>query len=737
MGGASDEIETVKVILRSRSHNEKVVSKLKFYINYLIDGKYRMEDVYGYTPFIVDLNTKKSQLYGKLIKIEILDNNVYNLSFDFNASGSNQLINYDTNTFSTFSSKELTFAKKYKVGEVINTPFLNFSLKKTKEFKKGAIYYIRFASFDGTVGGYRGVSVGTLTQAASLIQLSMQGANKNRIVDYLNATVKVLEEDKQEQKILYAKKTKEYIDGLFVKEQLGVYKEENNIFNLSSEGDKVYDEILTLDNQYKEVLEFNDYLNNLKNYLLTHNSYTEGVPVPALIRIQDPKISEGIAVLMEKSILKERLKSSVTENYPPYIKLVNEIKITKNTLLENINNLRNINSKTLNKLKKELRKANVELKKLPSREQGLLKYQRNFEISEANYNYLKQKSYEAGTAIAANVSDVKIIDEAKDLGEGPIYPKPQFNYLLGFMIGVIIPLFYIIIRELLDNKIHTAEEIQNNYAIPVLGVVGRNQGKNNLAVFERPKSSVSESFRALRSNIQFLFKNAQKDESKTLVLTSSVSGEGKTMISINMATVFALSGKKTVLIGLDLRKPKIYDDFDLTNEVGVVNHLINQKTLDEIIIPTKIPNLDIILSGPIPPNPSELLLNETSDKMIKSLKEKYDYVIIDTPPVGLVSDALELFKYGDAIIYVVRQNYTERGMMKMIDDKYKNKEVTNISYVLNDFSIKNKYGYGYGYGYAYGYGYGYGYGKYGYGYHENEESKGFFRKIVDFFIPKK
>ncbi|WP_299064777.1 polysaccharide biosynthesis tyrosine autokinase [uncultured Polaribacter sp.] len=738
-GGASDEIETIKVILGSRSHNEKVVEKLKFYIAYLKEGRYRMEDVFGYTPFTVNLKTDKPQLYNKLIKVEITGEDRFKLSFDFNALGSDQLITYDRNLIKEFISETSSFSKEYKVGEIINTPFLNFSLKKSSKFNIGESYFIKFQNFDGAVSTYRDVSVRALTDAASLLSLSMSGPNKKRIVAYLNATVQVLEEDKQEQKILYARKTKKYIDELFIKEkdslgriqkELGVYKEVNNIFDLSSEGDQIFSEIVELEKEKKELLEFNEYLSNLKNYLSTHSQYSEGIPVPALIKIQDVKIAKEISILIQKSTLRESLRNTVTDDYPPLKKLNNEIAITKNNLLENITNLLGINNTKIGKLNKRLTVTNSKLKKIPTREQGLLNYQRNFEISESNYNYLKQKSYEAGTAIAANVSDVKIIDEAKDLGEKPNYPKPQFNYLVGLMMGIIIPLFYIIIREILDNKIHTADEIQNNYAIPVLGVVGRNQADNNLAVFNKPKSSVAESFRTLRSNIQFLFKSTEKEEAKTLVLTSSVSGEGKTMISINMATVFALSGKKTVLIGLDLRKPKIYDDFDLTNDVGVVNHLINQKTLDEIIIKTKIPNLDLILSGPIPPNPSELLLNETADKMIKDLQKRYDYVVIDTPPVGLVSDALELFKYGDAIIYVIRQNYSEKGMMKMIDEKYINKEVSNICYVLNDFSINNKYGYGY----SYGYGYGYGYGKYGY--HEVEESNGIFSKIKNIFKTK-
>ncbi|MDB2556110.1 polysaccharide biosynthesis tyrosine autokinase, partial [Flavobacteriaceae bacterium] len=368
------------------------------------------------------------------------------------------------------------------------------------------------------------------------------------------------------------------------------------------------------------------------------------------------------------------------------------------------------------------------------KEQGLLKYQKEYEFSEFYYSYFKQKKYEANAAIEASVSDVKVIDTAIDLGQKPIYPNPTFNYLVGIMLGIVLPLFYIIIRELLDNKIRTIDEIEKQYNIPILGAIGRNKGINNLVVFDRPKSIVAESFRALRSNMQFLFKNSTdnsvKKRAKTLLLTSSVSGEGKTMISINMATVFALSGKKTVLIGMDLRKPKIFDDFEFNNDIGVVNYLINQKTISEITIKTKIPNLDVILSGPIPPNPSELLISENCDRFIQELEKEYDYIVIDTPPIGLVSDALELFKYSDAICYVIRQDYSERGMNAIIDTKYKNKEVSNISYIFNDFKSKNKHGYGYGYGYGYS-------EVYGNGYHEEEEPETLIKKIASFIKPKK
>jgi succinoglycan biosynthesis transport protein ExoP len=190
------------------------------------------------------------------------------------------------------------------------------------------------------------------------------------------------------------------------------------------------------------------------------------------------------------------------------------------------------------------------------------------------------------------------------------------------------------------------------------------------------------------------------------MITSSVSGEGKTFCSINIATIFALSEKKTVVIGLDLRKPKLYSEFNLSNNAGVVNYLIKQKTLNEIIFPTEIPFLDVIVSGPVPPNPAELIMSNGMKELIEELKKKYDYIILDTPPVGLVSDALELSQYSDVILYIVRQNFSKKEMISQLNNRVKRRELTNVSIILNGFENKAKYGAGYGYGYgAYSNGY--------------------------------
>jgi capsular exopolysaccharide synthesis family protein len=289
------------------------------------------------------------------------------------------------------------------------------------------------------------------------------------------------------------------------------------------------------------------------------------------------------------------------------------------------------------------------------------------------------------------------------------------NYVIAVFLGLLIPLMVVFLIFFINNSIQNTDDISSLTTIPLIGVVGMKHTDTNLSVFEKPKSALSESFRAIRSSLQFLYKKQNVSGTKTLMLTSSVSGEGKTFCSINIATVFALSEKKTVIVGLDLRKPKIFDDFNLKNDVGAVNYLIGQKSLKEITQKTQVPYLDVITSGPIPPNPSELIMGDSMRELIEELKSNYDYIILDTPPVGLVTDAVELSTYADVTLYITRQNFTKKEMVNLLNNRVKRGELSNVSIILNGFENKAKYGAGYGYGY------GYGYGAYSNGYHEDDK----------------
>lgn len=722
-GGPSDQVETIITILKSRTHNEKVVSNLKYYIDYLKEGRYRKEDIYGRNPFTVDLDTSFYQLRGTLIQLDFIENDKFIISIEFEEDKYN-LINYSLDKSKPFIPESELYKQTFSIGSIVETQFLNFTINKNDlgSDLKGQTYFIRFNNFNSIVGRFRKIEVATKKKGTSLIELSLKGSNKKRIQDYINATVEVLDRDQRKQKIQYAIKTKEYIDTLFIVESqnlkniesdLGSYKQRNDIYDLSAEGSILLGEATSLDAESLQMKNRLDYYNNLESYIRSRDIYNESIPAPALVNIEDPNITKSVGTLISLSKAKETLELTVKTSYPPLKKIIEEIKLERQVLLEHISSIKITTKNSLNSVNKQIARNNSKLRTLSPKEQKLLNFQRKYNITEANYNYLKQKSYEAGTAIAANVSDIKVLDKAKDIGQAPIYPKGSFNYLVALMLGTVLPLLFIVIKEILDNKISSVEEIEKMYKIPVLGVLGRNKTENRLAVFQNPNSTIAESFRALRSNIQFMFKRDSK--SKTIVITSSVSKEGKTMTAINMATVFALSGKKTVLVGFDLRKPKMHEDFGFDNKIGIVNYLIGEKSLEEVTRKSEIEYLDVITSGTVPPNPSEIILNDATNELFKILKEKYEYIIVDSPPVGLVADALELFNFSDAIIYLIRHNYSEKGMPKMIDDKYILGEVKNISYVLNDFKVKNSYGRGYGYGY------GYGYGKYGSGYHSNEK----------------
>ena len=250
-------------------------------------------------------------------------------------------------------------------------------------------------------------------------------------------------------------------------------------------------------------------------------------------------------------------------------------------------------------------------------------------------------------------------------------------------------------------------------------MVGRNYSGFSLLSKQSPKSAVYEGFRALRSNLNFLNPNADK---KVYLVTSSISGEGKTYIAENLAIVFAKSGKKTLVIGADLRRPKIYADFSLNNDIGISNYVLGDKSIDEVVLKSDIENLDVLVSGPLPKNPSDALLSDKFTKMLTDLKQKYDIIVLDTPPLGLVADALSLMKYSDVNLYIVRQEYTQKGLLSYVDDMNAKDRLGDLHIVFNDVKEgSGAYGYGYGYGYGFGYGYGYGYGEGGYDYNKGSE----------------
>jgi capsular exopolysaccharide synthesis family protein len=733
-GGVSDEVQTITTTLQSRSHNELVVEKLQYYIDYLVQGEYNLIDAYGAVPFELELDKKKGQLTGALISITFVSESVYELKITFENS-SVPLIHYADASRSTTNVVVGEFKKRFKVGQEVVLPFLNWRLniKDNPGFYKGNEYFVRFNDFDGTVSNYKGIAVRADDKGGSVLTLSMQGTNKARLVDYLNATVKMLIKRQLDSKNQFATNTIAFIDSTLVSmesqlketgNELKSFRKDKNIIDVEDGGVKFSDRILKYDVEKDEITRKIAYYNSLRSYLKSSVDYSK-LPAPSVAGIEDPNIVVNVSKLIALSAQRSEMAYAV-KSEKIFKDFDNQMLAVKNVLLENIVTAKQSLQYDLATVNSKIGASESVIKQLPEDQQELIKIKRKYDLSDNIYTTFLQKRSEADIVKAANLSDIHFIDPAKDVGGGLIGPKTSVNYVLALFLGILIPLIVVLIIFFINNSIQNTEELSNLTNIPLIGVIGVNRDKTALAVYNKPKSALSESFRAIRSSLQFLYKKQNVDGAKTLMITSSVSGEGKTYCSINIATVFALSEKKTVIVGLDLRKPKLFEEFNLNNDKGVVNYLINESSVDEITNATEIPFLDVILSGPIPPNPAELIISERLGDLMRELKQKYDYIILDTPPVGLVSDALELDQYCDVTLYIVRQNFSKKDMITLLNNRVKRGELKNTSIVLNGFENKAKYGTGYGYGY----GYGYGNNTYAEGYHEKEPVVSTISKVV-------
>jgi capsular exopolysaccharide synthesis family protein len=394
-----------------------------------------------------------------------------------------------------------------------------------------------------------------------------------------------------------------------------------------------------------------------------------------------------------------------TEQHPQIVKLNEQILTTKKALLETINNLVENARMSLNEIDRRIGALEAESKKLPAKQQELINYQRNYQFTDDTYKYLMQRRAEAQILRASNTPDNEILDEARIEKTVRVAPRNAMNMLVAFILGLLIPALYLFLKNFFNTSITDRKDVEKLTRFPIIGTVAQTSDKNPLVVINNPKSPIAESFRSIRTNIEYI---TQGKPQSVILVTGDTPDIGKTFNSINVASIYALYGKKTVLLGFDMRKPKLFQEFGITNNVGLSSFLSNQESIDNIIQNTRVlPNLDVIPSGPIPPNPAEMIASDKCTELFDELKKRYDYIVIDTPPLGLVTDAFLLMRYSDANIFIVRQGHTNKNIFGSVIKDLEDRNIS-IAIVINGVETGKSYGYGkYSYGYGYGYGYGY------------------------------
>ena len=715
-------VENEMAILRSYSLAERTIKKMNLEVTYSEKGRVSTVELYKTAPFTVEFDRSVPQAVGLTYEITAFNTEAFSLH-----GTSEFLTKYDYVLCQTLQSvpQKVDVVTECKQGEWIDNGYNRFRIVLNENYNpekdNSRKLYFRLNSYPSLVRQLSSYTVSATSKQSSVVSIVMNGSNPGKIVEFTNMLMNEYVNRGLEKKNLVSENTIRFIDEELtgIQESLGSaeselkeFRTQNDLMNLDMQATQIYNNIQALERERAEMTVNVKIYKRLQDYIKEQIDDPENLAAPSTMGIADPLLNQLVRDLVTLSQTKATQLLTQTEQHPQIVKLNEQIVTTKKTLLETINNLVINADMSLDEINKRIAKAVSETKVLPEKQQQLINYQRNFNFNDETYKYLMQRRAEAQILKASNTPDNEVLDVARLERTVRIAPRTSMNYLIALILGLLIPAVYLFLKDFFNVSISDRKDVEKLTSYPIVGQVAQTSSKDPLVVVNSPKSPIAESFRSIRTNVEFI---TQGKNQSTILVTGDMQSIGKTFNAINVASIYALYGKKTVLLGFDLRKPKLFKEFGLNNNIGLSSFLSNKEPFESIIqSTTAIPSLDIITSGPIPPNPAELIASEKCDELFKLLRERYDYIIIDTPPVGLVTDAFLLMKHSDVNLFIVRQGVTNKNIFGTIIKDMESRGL-KMSIVLNGIQTNKGYGYGYGkkYGYGYGYAYGYGYGRYG------------------------
>lgn len=610
--------------------------------------------------------------------------------------------------------------KKYPLEVPVLTPYGLFKIQHHGEnqVSDNKQYFLQLVSVNDMAKGLTGqLSVYPGGKQSTIVNLRIVDPSPQRAIDILSGLIKVYNEASIRDKNGTAAATLDFIDKrlkLVINELTNIetevqnYKSREGVVDISSEGTAYMQQAQSADSRVAEVNIQISVLDEIERYVINKNE--TGGTVPATMGITDQQLLGLLSKLNAAELQLDRLKKTSAENSPSVIAAKSEIERLKPSVLENIRNARKNLQITKASIQGESYKYSSMLRSIPKKEREIIEIGREQGVKQSIYTFLLQKREETALSYASSVADTRLVNPAES-SYFPVSPVKFNMYFVGFALGVLAAIGFVLLRETYISNVVFRSEIEKATNANIISEIIYDAGKDVIVVKDGKNNAIAEQFRALRTSLSYLGINK---DNKVVLLTSSVSGEGKSFISINLCASFALTGKKVILLELDLRKPKISSMLHLHNNPGMTDYLAGLADKKEVIkVSKEFKNLHILTAGNIPPNPTELIINGKLDTLIDELKQDYDYIVIDSPPIGLVSDARLLNKFSDLSIYVVRHKHTPKNYLKFIDQVYSNNELRNMNIVFNGLKPRGVFGSvggkGYGAGYGYGSGYGYGY----------------------------
>jgi capsular exopolysaccharide synthesis family protein len=429
------------------------------------------------------------------------------------------------------------------------------------------------------------------------------------------------------------------------------------------------------------------------NYIIGYfekNQDMAGLAPPSAANVVDPIMNSMVLELLALNAEKATILSNNAEKNLFLGQIENKIKLQKQAIIENVKNNLNTLNLTQNELDYRQSRLSNEISRLPRTELNMVSMQRKFNLTDAIYTFLLEKRSEAAIAMASNYPDYEILEPARAVTASILSPRTMMNWLIALFMAVMIPTIFIILKNFFNEKISSVNDVERMIGQPVMNLIYTNYYKTESVVKEYPGSSISESFRNLRSS---LFLKFRSEPQKVIMVTSSQPQDGKSFVSSNLAASIASVGHKTIILDCDLRRPTLHEKLNVVNTVGLSNYMVNNATIDKIIKKTDIENLWIIPAGPVLPNSSELIESGVLDVLLEDLKNKFDYIIIDSTPVGLVADATLMIKYASFILLVCRNDYTRKDLFTDVLNLFRANNITNFEIVFNDLNLKkSRYG---------------------------------------------
>ena len=718
---STQSIDNEIEVLRSKTILKEVVNNLELYIQYYDEDEFPKKELYKTSPVIVNLtNQEADQLPGTaLIDMKLAPEGSLDIQLKIG-------VNEYTKHFDKLPAVLPTDAGTF--GFTLKDSLLNGKVVGQNEIRNISAMVNR--PF-GVAKGYQNMlNIAPTSKTTSVAVVSLMNTNIQRGQDFINKLMEMYNRNTNNDKNEVAEKTREFINERIqiidqelgsTEDKLEAFKRDAGLTDISSDaqlavsGNAEYEKKRVENGtQINLIRDLTKYINNPSN---------EYEVLPANIGLSDNGLTTQIDRYNELIFERKRLLRTSTENNPMIVNLDTSIRAMKANVQAAIDGTLKGLLIVKADLDREASRFSRRISDAPGQERQYVSIARQQEIKAGLYLMLLQKREENAITLAATANNAKIIDEPVAEG-GPVSPRPKMIYMIALVVGVGLPVGIIFLIGLTKFKIEGRNDVEKLTTLPIVGDVPlTTERTGSIAVFENQNTLMSETFRNLRTNLQFILKSDQK----VILVTSTVSGEGKSFISANLAISLSLLGKKIVIVGLDIRKPGLNKVFNIPRkEQGITQYLSNpeKNLMDFVQLSDVNKNLYILPGGTVPPNPTELLARDGLDKAIEILKKNFDYVILDTAPIGMVTDTLLIGRVADLSVYVCRADYTRKAEFSLINELAESNKLPNLCTVINGLNLqKKKYGYYYGYGkYGkyYGYGKRYGYG-YGYGEHNTEK----------------